>query len=80
MHHRIGIIASKKVGEAVVRNKFKRRMRELLPAFLAGFQKSYDCILIATQPQIASANFSILQKSLKMLFEKFSHIQHEQIT
>ena len=74
----MGIIASKKVGGAVVRNKFKRRMRKLLPSFLASFQKPYDCILIATQSQIASANFSKLQKSLQAIFEKFSHIQHEQ--
>jgi ribonuclease P protein component len=78
MQHRIGIIASRKLGGAVVRNTFKRRMRELLPTFLASFQKPHDCILIATQSQIASANFSILQKSLKTIFEKFSHVQHEQ--
>ena len=78
MHHRVSIIASRKVGGAVVRNTFKRRMRELLPTFLASFQKPHDCILIATQPQIASANFSILQKSLKTIFEKVSHVQHEQ--
>lgn len=78
MQHRIGIIASRKVGGAVVRNTFKRRMRELLPPFLANIQKPYDCIFIATQAQTASANFSILQKSLKTIFEKFSHVQHEQ--
>lgn len=74
----MGIVASKKVGGAVVRNTFKRRMRELLPSFLASFPKPYDFVLIATQPQIASANFSILQKSLKTIFEKVSHVQHEQ--
>ena len=78
MHHRIGIIASRKVGGAVVRNAFKRRIRELLPTFLADFQRPYDCVLIATQTQVASANFFILQKSLKTIFEKVSHVQHEQ--
>jgi len=78
MHHRIGIIASRKVGRAVIRNKFKRRMRELLPSFLANVQRPYDCIFIATQSQVASANFSTLQKNLKTVFEKFAHIQHAQ--
>ena len=78
MQHRVGIIASRKVGGAVVRNTFKRRIRELLPTFLANLQKPYDCVLIATQAQVASANFSTLQKNLKTLFEKFFHIQDEQ--
>ena len=78
MQHRVGIIASRKVGGAVVRNTFKRRMRELLPPFLANLQKPYDCIFIATQEKTASAKFATLQKNLKTLFEKFSHIQDEQ--
>ena len=78
MYHRIGIIASRKVGIAVVRNKFKRHMRELLPAFLAGFQRPYDCVFIAAHSQIASTNFSTLQTNLKALFEKFSQAQYEQ--
>ena len=79
MHHRIGIVASRKVGGAVVRNTFKRRIRELLPTFLANFQKPHDCILIAAHSQVASANFSTLQTSLKTLFERFSYVQHEQV-
>ena len=78
MHHRIGIIASRKVGGAVVRNRFKRRMRELLPTFLANLQKPYDCIFIAAHSQITSANFSTLQTNLKTAFEKFARVQHVQ--
>lgn len=77
MYHRIGIVASRKVGSAVVRNKFKRRMRELLPSFLEKVQIPHDCIVIATHPEIVTASFPKLQENLTLLFKKFSHLKYE---
>lgn len=77
MHHRVGIIASRKTGNAVIRNQFKRRMRELLPVFLAKLKKPYDCIVIAAHAQITTASFSTLREILNVPFQKISQLQHE---
>lgn len=73
--HRIGIIASRKTGGAVVRNTFKRRMRELLPSFLGNVKKPYDCIVIATNSEVAKSSFSRLQENLNLLLKKFSQYE-----
>ena len=78
LQHRIGIIVSKKAGNSVVRNKFKRRMRELIPSFISTLKKPHDCILIAANSQIARSNFSKLKISLQILFKNLYQLQHEQ--
>ncbi len=44
---RSGVIASRKVGNAVVRNRCKRRMRELVRAQFHRFPPGYDLVVIA---------------------------------
>lgn len=78
LQHRIGIIVSKKTGNSVVRNKFKRRMRELIPSFMSALNKPHDCIFIATNSQVTNSNFSALKISLQMLFKNLYQLQHEQ--
>ncbi|NLK61901.1 MAG: ribonuclease P protein component [Fusobacteria bacterium] len=46
-YSRIGVVASKKVGNAVVRNRTKRLFREALRINLDNFKYNIDIILIA---------------------------------
>lgn len=61
---RIGFTASKKVGNAVARNRAKRRMRELARAVLLPDAKpGFDYVLIA-KPQTVTEDFAAMQASL----------------
>ncbi len=62
---RVGYTASKKVGNAVLRNKAKRRMRELVKqVFTKSGRIGYDYVLIA-RPGITQASFKDLIRDLK---------------
>jgi len=44
-HHRLGITVSRKVGKAVVRNKVKRRLREVFRASKPNWNVHFDIVL-----------------------------------
>lgn len=58
-HCRLGITAGKKLGCAVVRNRAKRRLRELYRATLPMMKPGYDLVLVA-RGRTASTNYSKL--------------------
>lgn len=60
---KFGIAISKKLGNAVLRNKQKRRMRELLTKNKKIFSKYQDYIIIIRKDFI-TANFAMLEKEL----------------
>lgn len=67
-HTRIGIIVSKKVSKkAPVRNKVKRRIREILRNM--NFKQGFDIIII-THPKIKEKNFGEIKKEINYLFKK----------
>lgn len=68
--HRMGVVASRKIGSAVVRNRFKRRMRTFFELFREKVPVSCDAVWIATQPQAAQWSFAELQVHVKEGFEK----------
>lgn len=69
----MGIVVSRKVGKAVVRNRVRRRLREGLRALLTepvegralfGSRPSFDLLVIA-RPSAAAADYHELKRSLR---------------
>ncbi|MBP9759063.1 ribonuclease P protein component [Candidatus Dojkabacteria bacterium] len=65
---KFGIIVSSKIGNAVVRNKTKRRLREIIKANMTKFPINAEYIII-TYPQIAKIEFSLLKAEVEKALE-----------
>lgn len=76
----MGIVVSRKVGKAVVRNRVKRRVREALRELIgarrdaatpmsAAALAGYD-LLIITRPAAADAGYAQLKSSLKTAMQR----------
>lgn len=63
---RIGISVSKKVGNAVIRNKVKRRIREAMRSYLPKITTGYDLVFVA-RIKIGKASFKEIEKSVENL-------------
>lgn len=68
---RVGFTCSKKVGNAVARNRAKRRLREIARLVLptAG-QPGWDYVLIGRAEHTASRDFVALQQDLKRALKR----------
>lgn len=71
--HRMGVVASRKIGSAVVRNRFKRRMRTFF-GYVKALPVPCDVVWIATQPQGVRWSFAELQALVKEGCEKFRRL------
>jgi len=66
---RFAIIAGRSVGNAVVRNRTKRWIRETVRPLIPIIQPGWDILIIARRP-IANANFSECQNALLKLLKQ----------
>lgn len=68
-HNRYGFIASVKVGKAVIRNRLKRQLRNLVHQMDPDLAPGYDFVLIVRH-HAGSAEFDQLEKDLKVVLGK----------
>jgi len=67
-HGRVGFTVTKKVGNAVVRNKTKRRLRHVFRLSKNSF--NHQDIIILAKPEIVDADFVSLQKDVASTIEE----------
>ena len=68
-----GIVASKKVGNAVCRNKAKRRLREIIRAHVPTLGKQGYLYLFIARKELLTYDFAALPKDLKWSLGRITH-------
>ena len=68
-HNRVGVTVSKKLGHAVVRNRVRRRLREVYRLNEERFQPGWDIVVVA-RTRAVNAPFAQLTKAYRSLAEK----------
>ena len=68
-HNRVGVTVSKKLGHAVVRNRVRRRLREVYRLNEERFQPGWDIDVVA-RTRAVNAPFAQLTKAYLSLAEK----------
>ncbi len=66
---KFGIIASKKVGSAVVRNHAKRIMREVVMADMKRFKKDFAAVIV-TFGSLAEVDLNTVQPEAEKIFQQ----------
>ena len=72
--NRVGITVSKKLGHAVVRNRVRRRLREIYRLNEAKFQPGWDLVVVA-RTKAVHAEFEKLTQAYLQLAEKAGILQ-----
>jgi len=68
--NRFGILLSTKVSKlAVIRNLYKRRIREIIGQDNFQLKKGYDCVVIV-MPAIINSNYQDIKTEIKNIFNK----------
>ena len=65
--NRVGISVSTKLGHAVVRNRARRRLREVYRLNEASFRPGFDIVLVA-RSRAVKVKFSVLERELLKQF------------
>ncbi|MBR6072101.1 MAG: ribonuclease P protein component [Acholeplasmatales bacterium] len=75
-HFRYAISVGKKIGDAVVRNKYKRKITAALSNLNINLDINVDVFIIA-KPSICNVDYNIIYKELAYLFKKLNLLQGE---
>ena len=70
-YNRFGIVTSKKTGNAVIRNRAKRQIREVIRKNLKSLQPGYDIVVVARY-NIKDAIFDLIESDFLKLMRKAS--------
>ena len=62
--YRVGFTVSKRVGNAVVRNRVKRRLREIVRGSTSLLESGWDYVVVA-RPRAATSDFQALRKDFE---------------
>lgn len=73
---RFAISASTRIGNAVVRNRVRRRIREVIREQLPGIQAGWDCLLVVKEGA-PSAPFPVLEQAIIGLLENTGMLRRE---
>ena len=68
-YNRYGIVTSKKIGKAVVRNKVKRQLRAIIKNHIPKLKTSFDIVLIGWH-KIGGTPFDLLEKDFTIVMRK----------
>ncbi len=73
---RVGITVSAKLGHAVVRNRLRRRLREIYRLNESHFKKGWDIVVVARSAAV-EADFSALTQAYLSLAKKLDLLEVE---
>ncbi len=73
-HYRYGIVVSKKIGKAVIRNRVRRRLREIIRQM--AIRPGWDIIIVA-RPGIIKESFAGTRNALTGTFRRAGLILEE---
>ena len=68
-HNRYGFVVGKQLGNAVIRNRTRRRLREAVRAFDPQLKPGLDVVFIARQP-LAEQPFDVVVRTVSELFRR----------
>ncbi|MBQ7341329.1 MAG: ribonuclease P protein component [Oscillospiraceae bacterium] len=74
--NRVGVTVGKKLGHAVVRNRVRRRLREIYRCNEDRFTSGWDIVVVA-RSRCVGANFGSLTKAYLSLAEKAGLLREE---
>ncbi|HHV18137.1 MAG TPA: ribonuclease P protein component [Thermoanaerobacterales bacterium] len=67
-YSRLGVSVSKKVGKSVVRNKIKRRIKEIIRTNFDYIKNGWD-IVFSVRPLSVNLDYAIMEKEVKTLLK-----------
>ncbi len=73
----VGLSVSKRIGNSVVRNRVKRRLRESFTPMIPCVKSGYDLIFIAREP-VVQAKFTEIEKAMRKLLRKAALLVEEE--